>query len=118
MVKIISGGGYNSNKTVSGRGSQKVEPKAMVTSPAAVNQMGVATAFRKVGLVQGRGYEPQKVGPTGAPGKYNSATSGPGSQRTVYRSGTQSTYGPVNPGIPKPAPRDVLSEYGPEKSKG
>jgi hypothetical protein len=113
-----SGGGLTMSITKSGKASWKTEPKSKAISPAAVNQMGVSTPFKKEPLVQGRGYETKPMPPTGVPGKYNAATQGPGSQRTAYRTGTQSTYGPIHPGLRKPAPRDILSEYGPEKSKG
>jgi hypothetical protein len=117
MVKMISGGGLTSNKLVQSR-KGKVEPKAKAVSVEATAQQGMSTAFKKNPLYGGKGYEPQKVGPTGV-GKatVRPETPGPGSGRTTYAKGTQGLYGPINPGIPKPAPRDILSEFGPEKSK-
>ena len=124
MVTIKSGGGINSNKTVQSRSGGKVEPKAKAANVAGVAQQGMATAFKKEPLTQGKGYEPSPMAPTGAPGKYNAATQGPGSQRTIYRSGTQSQYGPNAPNAVNRAPdppatapgRDILSDYGPEAS--
>jgi hypothetical protein len=114
MVKVKSGGGLTSNKLVQST-KRKQEPVANKASPAGASQRGMATQFRKEPLIQqGKGYNPPGVPATGVPGKYNSATQGPSSQRTVYRFGSQSTYGKVNPGEPKPAPRDILSQYGPE----
>jgi hypothetical protein len=43
----------------------------------------------------------------------NVGKGGPGTGRTVMRSGSQGTHGSVNPGH-APARRDILSEYGPD----
>jgi hypothetical protein len=85
----------------------------------------MAVQFEKEPLTQGRGYEPKAMGPTGVPGKYNSAKSGPGSQRTVHPTGSQSQYGPVAkgevnraPDPPSTAPgKDILGMYGPEMKR-
>jgi hypothetical protein len=115
MAKAVSGGGITSNKYHTTK-AYKVEPVANKASPAGANQLGAAVQFRKEPLIQqGKGLNPPPVGPTGVPGYFNSAKAGPGSGRTIMRSGSQSTYGPVNPGEPKPAPRDILSEFGPER---
>jgi hypothetical protein len=116
-MKIKSGGGLTSNKLVQSKG-YKVEPVANKASPAGAGQLGTAVQFRKEPLIQqGKGFNPGGVPATGVPGKFNAATSGPGSGRTVYPSGAQSQYGkPVSD--PAPRPRDILSEYGPERSKG
>jgi hypothetical protein len=117
MTKIVSGGGYTSNKLVQSQ-KWKQEPRAKAVSVPAVAALGRSEQYRKPPLEQGAGYSTKPQGSTGVPGKYNAATSGPGSGRTIYKSGGQSLYGPVNPGIGKGAPRDILSEFGPEKSKG
>jgi hypothetical protein len=116
-MRIKSGGGYNSTQTKSGRSGWKTEPKSNAGNPAGVNQMGVSTAFKKEPILrEGKGYTPQKMGDAGVAKSYfNSATSGPGSGRTIYKSGTQS---PTPPAKELPKGRDVLSEYGPERSKG
>jgi len=119
MVTIKSGGGINSNKTVQSRSGVKVEPKAQAANVAGVAQQGMATAFKKEPLIQGKGYEPQGMGPTGIA----NATKGPvgaapgGMGRTIYRSGSQS---PTPPAHEMPAGRNTLAEYGPESvtSKG
>jgi len=82
--------------------------------------MGVSTPFRKEPLIQGKGYEPAPVPATGVPGKYNSAQQGPGSQRTVYPTGSQTMYGRPAPNAVNRAPdppaakpgRDILSDFG------
>jgi hypothetical protein len=56
-MKIKSGGGYLSNKTVHSQ-HYKTEPKAKVIDPAAVAAQGLAVQFKKPELEQGRGYEP------------------------------------------------------------
>jgi hypothetical protein len=42
---------------------------------------------------------------------------GPGAGRTVSRSGSQGTHGPVDAGS-SPTRRDILSQFGPENSRG
>jgi hypothetical protein len=121
-MKIKSGGGITSNKYVTSKVGQKVEPVSHKASPAGVAQQGMAVQFRKEPLQAGRGYEPKAMGPTGVPGKFNVATSGPGSGRTIHPTGSQSQYGAVNPGQVNRSPdppstvpgRDILSDYGPE----
>jgi hypothetical protein len=126
MVRtILTGGGYNSTQ-VKHSTAPKVEPKARAGNVAGVAQQGAATAFQKEPLIQGKGYEPSAMAPTGAPGKYNANREGPGSQRTVYKSGSQSQYGSsaasaVNRAPDPPATRpggDILSGYGPEMKRG
>jgi hypothetical protein len=125
-MRIKSGGGTNSRQVVQSKSGGKVEPVSHKGNAAGVAQQGLATAFRKEPIEQGRGYEPKAMPATGVKGTYNSAAQGPGSGRTVYGSGSQSTYGPVNPGQVNRAPdppatkpgRDILSDYGPELRKG
>jgi hypothetical protein len=117
MVTIRSGGGISSNKTVRSKSSWKTEPFSKAGNVAGVAQQGMATAFKKEPLTQGRGYEPGKMAATGAPGQYNSALQGPGSQRTVYRSGSQAEYNPGPQPMrtnPMPTGRDTLAEFGPD----
>jgi hypothetical protein len=47
----------------------------------------------------------------------NVGRGGPGAGRTVLRTGSQGTHGPVNAGL-SPTRRDILSEFGPERSRG
>jgi hypothetical protein len=125
MVRIMSGGGITSNKYKTSKAGQKVEPTTHKANVPSVAQQGMAVQFEKKPLTQGpgSGYEPKPIPATGIPGKYNAATQGPGSQRTVYRSGAQSQYGPSAPGAMNRSPdppatsgpgRDILSDYGPE----
>jgi len=121
-MRIKSGGGINSNKVVQSRKGQKVEPVTHRGNVPGVAQQGMAVQFEKEPLTSGKGYEPQKMGPTGVPGKFNSAAQGPGSGRTIHPTGSQSQYGPAAPGEvnrtpdpPATAPgRDILSDYGSE----
>jgi hypothetical protein len=89
------------------------EPKTHRGNPAGVAQQGMATHFKKEPITQGKGYEPKAMPATGVPGYFNSAKAGPGSERTIMRSGSQSQYGKP---VPDPAgpPRDILSQFGPE----
>jgi hypothetical protein len=100
MVTIKSGGGINSNKTVQSRSGGKVEPRSTAINPAGISQRDVATAFRKERVEVGPGYSPAKMPPTGVRGSFNSATSGPASQRHVYPAGSQSAT---------PAAREMLA---------
>ena len=90
MVKILTGGGYGS-RNVSKVYEPKTEPKPHAQSPAGVAQQGMAVQFPKEELRQGPGYRGGPEQSTGiANAKYNAATSGPGSLRTTYPSGSQS----------------------------
>jgi hypothetical protein len=112
MTRIVSGGGINSNKTTSAKGSQKVEPRSRAINPASVSTMGLAVQFKKPELEMGPGYKSKPEGDTGLRGKYNSATSGPGSLRTTYAAGSQS----ATPAAREMSPsRDVFMER-PNKS--
>lgn len=126
MATILTGGGYGSRQHTDKKVGQKVEPVTHRANVAGVAQQGMATAFKKEPLIQDKGYEPARMPATGVPGNYNSAPQGPGSGRTVYASGSQSTYGKVDPGqvnratdVPATKPgRDILSMYGPELKRG
>jgi hypothetical protein len=114
MVKITSGGRYNSRQ-VSHRREPKAEPVTHKGNPAGVAQQGLAVQFRKEPLQQGpgSGYEPRKMGSTGiANARQGHAGAGPGGgNRTIFPSGSQS---PTPPARDIPAGRDILSEYGPD----
>src|SRR6516165_820459 len=103
-MKIQSGGGITSNKYKTSKGGQKVELVTHRGNVAGVAQQGMALAFKREPITQGKGYEPKGMGPTGVKGTYNAATQGPGSQRTTYAAGSQGTYGKVNPGEVNRAP--------------
>jgi hypothetical protein len=113
VMKIKSGGGIGGNKVVQSQSGWKQEPKPKAVSVPAAAQLGMAAQFRKGPLEVGPGYTTKPMAATGI-GKATSRpdTPGPGSGRTTYASGSQGQYGPVNPGIGKGAPRDILSEYG------
>jgi hypothetical protein len=109
MVTIKSGGGISSNKVVQSRSGVKVEPVIHRGNVAGVGQIGLQHAFKPEPILQGKGYEPKSMPPTGVKGSYNSATSGPGSGRTVYPSGSQ---GATPAAREMPPGRDTLAEYG------
>jgi|SRR5215831_6080610 len=112
-MKIKSGGGYDS-RVVKHSTGYKTEPVPHKASPAGAAQQGLATQFRKEPLQAGRGYSQGPMKPTGiANATYNAATSGPGSGRAIYRSGSQS---PTPPAREMPAGREILGSYGPEIS--
>ena len=123
-MKAKSGGGIQSsvNKKVGVRtgGSRSTN----VVSPRGVSQLGYAAG--------------SEIKEQGSYGTKNSALSvferkapeqtlgnakaldvkggGSGTGRTVMRSGSQGTHGPVVAGS-TPAPRDILSEFGPESKR-
>jgi hypothetical protein len=117
MVKL-TGGGIQSNKTVQSRSGVKREPVTHRGNVEGVGAIGLSHAYKPPEMLQGKGYEPRPVPATGVKGTFNSATSGPGSGRTIMPAGSQAEYG--NRGSqptqtrPMPAGRDILSEYGPE----
>ena len=113
MPNIKSGGGITSNKLVTSKG-YKTEPVANKASPAGAGQLGAAVQFRKEPLIQGKGYNPAPVPATGiANARKGPSEAGPGSGRTIYKSGSQSPTPPVSK--PVGAGRDILSEFGPER---
>jgi hypothetical protein len=109
-----SGGGIGMNKHVERR-APKVEPRANAYRPQGVSQYGnmvgnhvtstLNTDYRGEPKRGGRGYEPP-VGPTD-----NVAACGVGGGRKTYSSGSQSTWGDVSPGSPRPNTyRDALEQ--------
>ena len=110
MAKI-TGGGILGNKNVSV--GQRLGSPSKGSSPAAVDQLGQATAFKKENVDVGRGYDGAKYGNELA----LNSKSAPGQGRTIHGCGSQGTYGPVT-GQPRPQGADILSEFGPERRKG
>jgi hypothetical protein len=119
---LIGTGGARSKLTQTY--APKKEPVAKAQSVEAVAQQGAALRFPHKPLESGPGYTSKPMPPTGVPGHYNSKTSGPGSLRTVMKSGRQSHYGSNPPNAVNTAPdpsstgtrgRDILSDYGPER---
>ena len=115
----ISGGGITSNKLVTSKG-YKTEPRPRAANVEAVAQQGAALAFKRKDIYQGKGFSGGPVGPTGMKGTYNAKTSGPGSLRTTYKSGSQSQYGASAPSAVNKAPdppatgtrgRDILKDF-------
>jgi hypothetical protein len=106
------------NKHVESR-APKAEPKPYAKRPAGAGQIGLmygnkvtyqgqATGYTGERLDRGRGYAPPQ-GPTD-----NVAACGVGGGRKVYASGSQGTQGSVDPGSPRPVPREhIIESFGP-----
>jgi hypothetical protein len=111
-MKKLSGGGIQSNKLVK-PSIKSGPPRTNVVSPASASQLGQSVSFKKDPL-------PIRTAPQVPMGNavaLNVGKGSPGAGRTTHPCGSQGTHGNVNPGH-SPAPRDILSEFGPEKSKG
>jgi hypothetical protein len=103
-------GGIHSNKRVDV--GQKLGSGAHGIRPAHVSQTGSA--------IDPKSREPRETkAPESRFGNevaLNVGGGGPGVGREVFRSGAQGQHGPVNPGNAPAKNRDILSDYGPEKS--
>jgi hypothetical protein len=108
MARSNAGGGIGSNKLVT-KPQPKTEPLAKAVMPGRADMQGQALAFDPGPLYSGKGFNSTKAG------QANSMVSGPGGGRTVMRSGSQATHGPVNSGSHREgAGKDILSEFGPD----
>ena len=111
LMAKLTGGGIQGNKNVNvgvrtGTGSKG-------SSPGAADQIGQSVAFKKDKIDGGPGFNPTKYGNEVA----LNSKSAPGQGRTIHGCGSQGTHGSPAPGS-SPAPRDILSSFGPERSKG
>lgn len=111
-MKAKSGGGITSNKLVQ-TSVRAGAPRANVMSPAGVAQQGLKHAF----IAEPLSRATMKSVPLGNQVALNVGKGGPGSGRTVMRSGTQGTHGQVIAST-RPAGRDILGEFGPNRTKG
>src|SRR6266852_3002139 len=111
MSKARSGGGIMSNKLVQSK-TPKAEPKPRAISPGGVSQLGEHVGTRRAvqPLDVGPGFKPK--GPTD-----NVKAVGVGGGRQIHRSGSQAMHGAPVQGPSRPV-RDILSEFGRERSKG
>jgi hypothetical protein len=111
MSKARSGGGITSR--VNRKVAQNVGPaRTNIVSVAATDMLGQSLAFKRPDLIKGTA--PQV--PMGNAVATNIGKGGPGTGRVTHHCGSQGTHGPTT-GTTRPA-RDILSEYGPEKSRG
>jgi len=95
-MRIKSGGGITSNKYVTSRSSQKVEPVTHRGNVAGVAQTGLSHAFKPEPMFQGKGYEPQKMPATGVKGRVRPKDgSKPASQSTPANFVENLRYGPA-----------------------
>ena len=106
---MASGGG--TNKTVQSRSGGKVEPISKAGNLAGVGQVGLSHAFKPDPMLQGKGYEPAKMGAVDRPSYKGPSVAAPGSNRTIYPSGFQAKTPAAKE---MPAGREILSEYGPD----
>jgi hypothetical protein len=122
MSKKISGGGITSNKLV--RPGVKAGPaNTNVVSPRGVSQYGYATGSRisRTGSYTTENTSlpviERKAGESvlGHVKALDVGKGGPGTGRTIYKSGYQSLHGAPVQGS-TPTPRDTLAEFGPEIS--
>jgi hypothetical protein len=120
MTRSNAGGGHGSKNVVdkpvrTGSGSRSARP-------AGVSQLGQSqgdhitnkssTDYRGERLHNDRSFQPVKFGNEIA---LNVGKGGCGTGRTIYQTGTQGQQGSANPGSPRPAGRDILNEFGPNK---
>jgi len=93
MSKAKSGGGYTSNQVV--RETVRTGQPYKATSPAAADQLGQSTAFKKENVEVGRAYTGLPLGNQVA---LNVGRGGPGTGRTVHHCGSQGQHGSPNRG--------------------
>jgi hypothetical protein len=106
----VPAGGINSNKRVdigvrTGSGAHGIRP-------AHVSQTGTAVDPKSVERRETKAPEAR----FGNEVALNVGGGGPGVGRDVHPTGAQGVHGPVAQGNPRPAGRDILGGFGPEKS--
>src|SRR5262249_5031085 len=85
------------------------------TTPAAADQLGQATAFKKENVEMGKAYQGSKLGNEVA---LNVGKGAPGAGRTIMPCGSQGVHGPVSRGEAgmqggaDRGPRAILGERG------
>jgi hypothetical protein len=109
--KIRSGGGITSNKLIR-PGIKAGSPRTNLIDPHGPDFLGQSTSFPKPPLMKGTAPQVE----LGNALATNVGAGGPGQGRTVMRGGSQGTHGPTTGSVQQG--RDILSEYGPEKSRG
>jgi hypothetical protein len=121
MAKL-TGGGIQSSKRVE-VGVRGGKPTTNVISPRGVSEYGYATPGK---MRQGAhsGVNTSQLVKTGTASQVPSGNAvaastvcGVGGSRTIYKSGGQGIHGAPVQGS-TPAPKDILSEYGPETTDG
>jgi hypothetical protein len=120
MNKIKSGGGITSNKLKNVK--LNLGSPNRIVNPAGASQIGAMMGNHAdtVGRTGGNPATPLHGGPAYNPPPRmgnevaQSTVAGVGGSRTVMRSGSQGTHGPVAPGS-SPGRRDILSEFGPDQ---
>src|SRR5262245_61554378 len=108
---IKSGGGIESNQVKSKHEATREKPKVHRVPPGGVDQLGakVATKSAYEPIHEGRGYKASEFGNVLA----ERGKAGPGSNRTIHPSGSQSLHG-EEVRSDRPQGRDILSSYGPD----
>ncbi len=111
MSSAKSGGGITSrvNKNVSIRPEQR---RTEVINPAQTDYLGQATAFGKGPFVERKAQAATPMGNDIA----QATVCGPGGSRNIYARGVQGCHGNTTGTVRQG--RDILSDFGPEKSRG
>jgi hypothetical protein len=116
MAKARSGGGIESRVVKEKREASREKTQVRGVNPGGVDGLGQSTTKPSAAtpLYGGRSFQPTPFGNEDA-----TRGIGVGGGRRVMRSGSQGTYGAVNPGSSRPgAGKDILSDFGPEKKTG
>ena len=120
---VKSGGGLTSRKYNPVREGTREKPATHKISEEAAAQLGASVGFKAPTLYQSHGFQPVRHGNELAT---NVGKGGPGAGRTIHRSGSQGTHGPVSQGVKDWAPDvsatgtrgvDILKGYGPERRR-
>src|SRR6476646_10028488 len=105
-MRKLSGGGIQSNKLV--RPGIRTGSPRRGSSPAAADQLGQSTAFKKENVEVRPAYNSGV--PLGNAKTLDVGTGGPGKGRQTHHCGSQGQHGPVA-GQPRTESRDILSEF-------
>ena len=120
---VGSGGGIGMNKNV--QPSVRTGTGSRGTHPGGVAQLGQHVGDKAThGNSKGTGYRGEPLHnnrsfqtvPFGNEVALNVKGGGPGTGRTIYKTGTQDQHGAAA-GKPEPAGRDILSSFGPDYRK-
>jgi hypothetical protein len=115
MARAKSGGGIRGNKNVNVR-VKAGPPRTDIVSPSAVSNLGESLNYKRPALIKGTAKQVPSGNDVAA-----STVCGPGGSRNIYPTGFQALSGKVSQGEGKIGPnagKDILSEFGPEKSRG
>jgi hypothetical protein len=114
MSKAKSGGGYSSNKRRE-VGVRTGPPRTNKISVQAVSELGPQPAFKGPPLIKGTAPQVRSGNDLA-----ESCPQGPGGGRKIYERGTEGMHGKPSWGEAKGGNtgKDILSEFGKERSRG